>query len=59
MSYVLKSAKVPQNTHRKFVSIKGHNSEVVKAIWLVIELGRDIMLINIVPKFREDQATTV
>ena len=35
--------------------LKGHNSEVPSTIWLVIELDRDIMPINIVTKFNEDQ----
>jgi hypothetical protein len=49
---------VPQNIPIKeiavFVPIKGHNSEVAEAIWLVIKLGQYIMPINIFPKFHED-----
>jgi hypothetical protein len=42
-----------------FVPIKGHNSEVSEAIWLVIELGRNIMPINIFPMFHLNNSTTV
>ena len=34
--------------------MKGHNQEVLKAIWLVIKLGRDIMLIHILTNFGDD-----
>jgi len=38
-----------------FGQFKGHNSEVHEGIWLVIELGRDIMPTNIFTKFDKDQ----
>jgi len=41
------------------VKIKSHNSEVTKVIWLLFELGRVIMPINIFPRFHEDRTTTV
>jgi hypothetical protein len=35
----------------QFVFINnGHNSEVAETIWLIIKLGRDIMLINMFPQ---------
>jgi hypothetical protein len=42
-----------------FELIKGHFSEVPEAIWLVVELGRVIMPLNIFPKFHDDLTTTI
>jgi hypothetical protein len=39
--------------------IKGHNSEVAEAIWLVIELDRDILPINSFPKFNLERTTSM
>ena len=38
---------------------KGHNPEVHGLIWLVIEHGQDILIINIFSKFSEDQMEIV
>lgn len=35
-------------------NIKGHNSEAIQAIWLVIELNRFIMSTNIIIKFHDN-----
>lgn len=38
----------------KYQQLKGHNSRVTEQIWLVIDLARDIMAINIETKFGEN-----
>jgi len=42
-----------------FGQFKGHNSGVPLGIWLVIELGRDIMPTNIFTKFDKDRMKTL
>jgi len=42
-----------------FGQFKGHNSEVPGGIWQVIELGRDIMSMNIFTKFDKDLMKTL
>ena len=42
-----------------FQEIKGHNSDMPDAFYLVIELERDIVVINILIKFGEDSIKTV
>ena len=38
---------------RKFLQLRGHNSLTTCTILLIIELVRDIMPIDIIPKFEE------
>jgi len=42
-----------------FGQFKGHNSGVHGGIWLVIELGLDIMHTNIFTKFDKDRMKTL
>ena len=42
-----------------FGQFKGHNSGVPRGIWLVIELGRDVMPTNIFTKFDKDRMKTL
>jgi len=42
-----------------FGQFKGHNSGVHGGIWLVIELGQDIMPTNIFTKFDKDRMKTL
>ena len=42
-----------------FQEIKGHNSEMPSAFYLVIELEQDIVVINILIKFGKDSIKTV
>ena len=42
-----------------FGQLKGYNSGLPKGIWLVIELGRDIMHTNIFNKFDKDLMKTL
>lgn len=53
------SIRADANLALLFGKIKGHNYEVPKAICLFIELGRDIMPINIFFKFHKDRTTTL
>ena len=42
-----------------FGQFKGHNSGVPRKIWLVLELGRDIIPTNICTKFDKDRMKTL
>jgi len=46
-------------TNSAFGQLKGHNSGVPRGIWLVIELGRDIIDTNIFTKFDKDWMKTL
>jgi len=43
-----------ESRNPNFGQLKGHNSGVPGGIWLVIELGQNIMHINIITKFDKD-----
>jgi len=48
-----------ENGNPNFGQLKGHNSGVPVGIWLVIELGREIMHTNIFTKFDKDWTITL
>jgi len=57
--YIIMLTLNSESGNPNFGQFKGHNLEVYEGIWLVIELGRDIMLTNIFTKFNKDRMKTL